>query len=78
MTRNFNLDDKVWWFECNTNAGLSLREGIISGIRWRRAFLFSRKKIFWCGHDEVDIDLLYHSKEEAVAGMTECLQKLLA
>lgn len=77
MTGKFTLDDKVWWIRFNDHGGFELREGVITGMRWRRAFLKSRRKVFLVEHHEVYADYLYHSKEDAVSGMISSLQKLL-
>lgn len=77
MNCNFDLDQEVWWVECDPKCGVCVRHGFITHISWRTATICCRpRKIFKVGTAEVELPFLYHSKQDAIAGVIAKLTKL--
>jgi hypothetical protein len=77
MGCNFDLDQEVWWIECDPRSGVNVRRGHITHISWGRAYVcWKSRKLFRCGNTEVELPFLYHSKEEAIAGIIARLSNL--
>ena len=74
--REFKLNQQVWWFVTKKD-GILLDSGYIRALHFGRAKL--KKKIFcYIGWDErnIDLDSLFHSKDEAIDSMIARLENL--